>query len=169
MISRDEIEKMNRKERIQKELESAKEYGITPSRDIGLDPDLSAQSSTPTRFSAGSTIPPTDEEARYNDHDFKAMATDFDTVPDFVKPIVFKDSPKALEYNIQADLDRLERRNRQQLLPRIVGQLRDLQIQTGEPGKFTKLQERVSKALFSTGEFEDIKGEKGGGISPSDK
>lgn len=165
-LTHDKIQKMSRRERIELETKRAAELGFSPKRSVLLDPNFSVQGSTAIQFSARSTLLPTPEEARKNDLDVKKVVTpDLSLVPDYIKPLVFKDSPKALQENISRNLDAMTSNNQDQLLPVIVSQLRDFQIQSEDNKLVAKLQKRITSALFGTGEFSDLRGKAGGGIS----
>ena len=165
-LTRDKVQQMNLKERIALESQRAAELGFTPKRSVFLDPKLSAEGSTAAQFSAKSTLLPTTEEARVNDLDFqKVVNPDLSGVPDYIKPLAFKDSLKALQENISRNLDAMTPSNQDKLLPVIMGQFRDLQIQYNDEKLVAKLQKRISSALFGTGEFTDLRGKGGGTVS----
>lgn len=168
MITRKDIERMSPKERAQEEAKRAAEHGITIEHNALINTSFSAAESTPIQFSQGSTSLPTVEEAHRADQDFQLVSTDFSMVTDLVKPILFKDSPKALLYSIEANLDKLNRQNQAELLPRIMGQLRDLQLQSASSEAFSAVQKRIAQAVFGTNEFQDIRNESGGAIPPQE-
>lgn len=165
-LTRTDVEKMSRWERVTEEAKRAAEYGITPKRSVSFDPTFSSQESTPLEYSANSILLPTLDEARQNDLDVKAVTTEYDLIPDHIRSLIFVDSPQALHQSIMRSLDALTPSNQIQLLPVIIGKLRDLQTQDADREVINELQQRIARAVFGSGEFEDLKGENGGALPP---
>jgi hypothetical protein len=168
MITRKDLEHMSLEEQAMEEAKRAAEYGITIEHNVLISTSFSAEASTPIQFSAGSTSLPTPEEAQRTDQDFQIVSTDFSRVPDLVQPIMFRDSPRALLYSIETNLDKLSQHNQSELLPRIMEQLRDLQLQSESSETFSEVQERIAHAIFGTNEFQDLRSESGGAIPPQE-
>lgn len=161
-LSRAEVEKLSRNERIEMELKLAAEHGRFPKNRMLLDKGSSAQMSSQVLISADSVLIPTHEEIRMNDLDYRMAVRDSNPVPDALKPLLHRESPKALRDSIRRNLDSLNTANRELMMTKILGQLRDLQIQSDDDQSNEDLQRIIARAVFGTGEFKDIEGEPGG-------
>lgn len=166
MATRKATDTLSRIEQIHEETKRAAEYGRIPKRPLSLAPRFRIEGRRPTQFSANSTIPPTHDIAVRNDADFQIGVTVSalrDTAINI--PTVGALDPKVIREvtRVNAALLRLE--NRDEIVPILLAQLRALGAQTKDQKRIAAVQEQISKAMFGTVSFKDIKGKTGGAIN----
>jgi hypothetical protein len=168
--TRDEIEKLNPVERVELELKLAAEYGRSPRRMISLDPQGSAQRSTPAQFSPGSTLLPTAAESRKNDLDVRRIFTEPSAIPDAFKPVLFRGTTQSLFESISSHLEQITPDNRFQMLELISEQLLALQLQSGEKDieAIQTLQEHIAQSVLGIDKFKDLPRQNGGASAPNE-
>jgi len=166
MVKRKTTKTLSRVEQLREEAKRAAEYGQTPKRPLSLAPRFRVESRTPTAFSAGSTMLPTYDVAARNDADFQIGVTASALRKTAIDvPAVGALEPKVLREVIRANAELLGPENRDQIVPRLLSQVRALAAQAKDGKHIAAVQKRISKAMFGPVEFKDIKGKKGGADS----
>ncbi len=163
MGSDKKAKKLSRADHIQEEAKRAAEFGRRPTQPVSISPNFRVARSTPSQFSTGSTIVPSYEVAMRNDRDFKIGLTT-SVVASLVSaiPSVGCLDPKALREAMKVDLENLGSRSLEQLLPRIVDQLKALSGQVRDNKLIGDIEKQISEAVFGYVKFKDNKGKKGG-------
>jgi hypothetical protein len=166
MVKRKTTKTLSRAEQLREEAKRAAEYGQTPKRPLSLAPRFRVEERTPTAFSAGSTMLPTYDVAARNDADFQIGVTASALRKASIDvPAVGALETKVLHEVIRANAELLGPENRDQIVPRLLSQVRALAAQAKDGKRIAAVQKRISKAMFGPVEFKDIKGKKGGADS----
>lgn len=163
MVERKTTKTLSRAEHLREEAKRAAEYGQTPKRPLSLAPRFRVEGRTPTVFSAGSTMLPTHDVAARNDADFQIGVTASALREAAIDiPALGTLKPEVLREVIRANAELLGPKNRDEIVPQLLSQIRALAAQVKDGKRIAAVQKRISKAMFGPVEFKDIKGKKGG-------
>ncbi|MCP4427811.1 MAG: hypothetical protein GY803_25290 [Chloroflexi bacterium] len=155
MAKQDIPKDLSRVDHIREESKRALEYGQSPRRPISLAQNFRVEGIMPVPMSPTSTIAPSFEEAFKNDFDFKG------SIPRAENSHVRLASTDALCTAIEANLERLDPKNRGELVPQILALFGDVASQIQDVKRFESLHKRVLIAAFGEGYFKNMGGREG--------
>jgi len=155
MAKRDIPKDLSRVDHIKEESRRALEYGQSPRCSISLAPKFRVEGIMPMPLSPASTIAPSCEEAFKNDFDFKG------SIPRAENPYIHLANADALCAMIEANLERLDPKNRVDLVPQILALFGNVASQIQDVKRLESLHKRVLIAAFGEGYFKNMGGREG--------